>query len=186
MFRESLRDDYWGTPNLGTGIIQSRLFSQSGLQGFTDQLTILSTKPKGGRVLMQRNKTYFWNIRLTWAKHLLVSVIILALCNFTIPWGSFTVAAAGGEDQSPAMDAGLGLVGVILTFPYGVAKILYAAVGGIVGGFTWALTWGDVETAKLIWEPSFYGTYVITPDHLRGEEPIRFMGVPPYEDPIFE
>jgi len=135
---------------------------------------------------MKRNKTYFLNIRLTWAKHLLVSVIILALCNFTIPWGSFTVAAAGGEDQSPAMDAGLGLVGVILTFPYGVAKILYAAVGGIVGGFTWALTWGDVETAKLIWEPSFYGTYVITPDHLRGEEPIRFMGVPPYEDPIFE
>jgi len=134
---------------------------------------------------MKRNRTYFWNIRLSWGKHLLVSVIILALCNFTIPWGSFA-AAAGGDDQSPAMDAGLGLAGAILTFPYGVAKILYAAVGGIVGGFTWALTGGDVETAKLIWEPSFYGTYVITPDHLRGEEPIRFMGVPPYEDPIFE
>ena len=34
------------------------------------------------------------------------------------------------------------------------------------------------QTAKNIWIPSIYGTYLITPDHLKGDKPIRFLGVP--------
>lgn len=128
------------------------------------------------------NKIYFWNIRLMWVKRLLVSGTILALCNFTIPSVSSAAEMNGEEDRNPAVEAGLGLTGAILTVPYGAAKILYAATGGIVGGFTWILTGGDVETAKLIWLPSYYGTYVITPDHLRGEATVQFMGVPPFDE----
>jgi hypothetical protein len=65
---------------------------------------------------------------------------------------------------------------------YFPAKLVYATLGGIVGGFTYALTGGDLDTAKEVWEPSFYGTYVITPDHLKGNEPVRFFGVSAYED----
>jgi len=37
---------------------------------------------------------------------------------------------------------------------------------------------GSEQTAKNIWIPSMYGTYIITPDHLKGDKPIRFLGVP--------
>ena len=61
-------------------------------------------------------------------------------------------------------------------------KVAYAALGGIIGGFAYALTGGDLDTAKTVWKPSFYGTYVITPDHLKGNEPVRFYGVSPYDE----
>ncbi len=134
---------------------------------------------------MKRNKTYCGKMWPTWGKHLLVSFTILAICNFSIPWGSLA-AAEEVQFQDQAVDAGLNLASLFLTIPYGGAKILYAAVGGIVGGVTWALTGGDVETAKLVWHPSLYGTYVIAPEHLRGEDAIQFMGVPPYESPILK
>ena len=80
------------------------------------------------------------------------------------------------ESSDPVSDAGLGIASALLTVPYAAAKILYAALGGVIGGFTWILTGGDTQTAQTVWEPSFYGTYVITPDHLRGKEPVRFIG----------
>ena len=92
------------------------------------------------------------------------------------------VMAQAEEPADQMTEAGLGAASVLLTIPYGVTKIVYAGLGGIVGGFTWALTGGNTEVAKEVWEPSFYGTYVITPDHLQGNEPVRFFGNPPYED----
>ncbi len=92
---------------------------------------------------------------------------------------------AGEEDSSPSNEAALGLGSGLLTFVYLPAKIVYAALGGIVGGFTYALTGGDMDTAQSVWEPSLYGTYVITPDHLKGNEPVRFYGSSPYEDEAY-
>jgi hypothetical protein len=56
------------------------------------------------------------------------------------------------------------------------AKTLYAVGGGITGGFTYALTGGDYDTARNVWEMSLGGTYVMTPSMLRGEQPIHFAG----------
>jgi hypothetical protein len=84
--------------------------------------------------------------------------------------------------SSPTNQAALGIGSALLTLVYFPAKLVYATLGGIVGGFTYALTGGDLDTAKEVWEPSFYGTYVITPDHLKGNEPVRFFGVSAYED----
>ena len=36
---------------------------------------------------------------------------------------------------------------------------------------------GNEHAAKNIWDTSLYGTYIITPDHLQGNRPIRFLGV---------
>ena len=36
---------------------------------------------------------------------------------------------------------------------------------------------GMNKSAKNIWDTSLYGTYIITPDHLQGNRPIRFLGV---------
>jgi len=82
--------------------------------------------------------------------------------------------------------AGLGVASVILTIPYGSAKIVYAGIGSIVGGATWALTGGNNETAQTVWEPSLYGDYVITPDHILGKKPLRFFGVTSHQEDTYE
>ena len=92
------------------------------------------------------------------------------------------VASAQDGETSQSTEAGLGIGSGLLTLVYLPVKVVYAALGGIVGGFTYVLTGGDVDTAKSVWEPSFYGTYVITPANLKGEEPVRFFGVSPYDE----
>ena len=86
------------------------------------------------------------------------------------------------DESSPAEEAGLGIGSGLLSLVYFPLKLVYATLGGIVGGFTYVLTGGDLETAQTVWEPSFYGTYLITPAHLKGDEAVRFYGVSPYED----
>lgn len=90
--------------------------------------------------------------------------------------------AAEQELSSPSNEAALGMGSALLTLVYFPCKLVYAILGGIVGTFTYGLTGGDLETAKAVWEPSFYGTYVITPDHLKGNEPVRFIGISAYEE----
>jgi len=68
-------------------------------------------------------------------------------------------------------------LGCLLVAPvYGAAKLAFAISGGIVGGLAWAFSGGDIETADNVWNPTLKGTYVITPDHLKGVAPIEFIG----------
>lgn len=56
------------------------------------------------------------------------------------------------------------------------AKLVYALLGGMVGGGAWALTGGNTQTADTIWRSSLGGDYVITPDMLQGKEQLHFSG----------
>lgn len=118
-------------------------------------------------------------LHFSWSKGLLVLAMCLLLMG---SGGSLAFAQQVSEEVE---EAGLGVASALLTLPYGPAKILYAGLGGIVGGATWLLTGGNTETAKTVWEPSFYGDYVITPDHIRGEKPLRFFGVSPYQEDAY-
>jgi len=116
-------------------------------------------------------------------------ISIFALVTFSLVVGIITPGmslAAEQEESSPSNEAALGIGSALLTVVYFPAKLVYAALGGIVGSFTYGLTGGDLDTAKEVWEPSFYGTYVITPDHLKGNEPVRFFGVSAYEEEAFK
>jgi hypothetical protein len=93
-----------------------------------------------------------------------------------------TIASADEGEESQSSEAGLGVASGLLTIVYLPFKLAYAIGGGIVGGFAYVLTGANMEAAKTVWEPSFYGTYVITPNHLKGNEPVRFFGVSPYEE----
>jgi hypothetical protein len=64
-----------------------------------------------------------------------------------------------------------------LTIPYGAAKMVYSIGGGIVGGFAWAMTGGNMEAAKSVWIPSMTGDYIVQPQHLTGEKHLYFVGV---------
>jgi len=111
-----------------------------------------------------------------------ISILIALVFSTVLLVGPGELLAAEAEDSDQSSEALLGIGSGLLTLVYLPAKVLYAGLGGVVGGFTYVLTGGDLETAKTVWEPSFYGTYVITPKNLKGDEPVRFYGVPPSYD----
>jgi hypothetical protein len=55
--------------------------------------------------------------------------------------------------------------------------MVYSIGGGIVGGFAWAVTGGNLAVAKSIWVPSMTGDYIVQPQHLTGEKHLYFVGV---------
>lgn len=108
--------------------------------------------------------------------------VLLALCIFTIApsaWSQETTGSAssanteGGDTSSAGMQVAAG-ASTLLYFPL---KAAFAICGGIVGGLAYAFSGGNENAAKSIWITSLYGTYIITPDHLQGNRPIRFLGV---------
>lgn len=109
-------------------------------------------------------------------------VMVLAICHFTLEPFATAQTKEEGSTESTESQGGLGIGAALLTIPYGVAKVVFALCGGIVGGLTYVFTGADEKAAKKVWDTSIRGTYVITPDHLKGNKPVRFLGVPPEEE----
>lgn len=82
--------------------------------------------------------------------------------------------SSSSEDSS----VGLHIASGALSLVYTPLKVVYAALGGIVGGFVYVLTGGNDQAAQSVWDASLRGTYWVTPDHLQGNEPVRFKGDP--------
>ena len=80
------------------------------------------------------------------------------------------------EDDGLFEKAGIGLGTALVNVLYIPAKFTYATVGGLIGGFAWLLSLGDTDTAMGVWEPTMGGSYIVTPDMLRGKEPLEFSG----------
>lgn len=113
---------------------------------------------------------------------LMVAFLLLALCTVTMvpsAWSQATAAPSsiesteGGDTSSAGMQVAAGF-STLLYFPL---KAAFAIGGGIVGGLAYAFSGGNEQAAKSIWTTSIYGTYIITPDHLQGNRPIRFLGM---------
>lgn len=100
-----------------------------------------------------------------------------------IAYGSMLVAPAWSQSssadvqQGTASGAGMGAAAGAATIVYFPFKAAFAIGGGIVGGLAYVFSGFSESTAKSIWVPSVYGTYVITPEHLNGDRPVRFLGV---------
>ena len=71
---------------------------------------------------------------------------------------------------------GIHLASWALTIPYIAAKSAFALTGAIVGGVGYVFSGGNQDTAKAVWTTSICGTYIIRPAHLRGQEPVDFLG----------
>jgi hypothetical protein len=84
------------------------------------------------------------------------------------------------QDQASSSDGsdstGIQVASWLATIPYCAGKSAFAVAGSVVGGLGYAFSGGNSETAQAIWTKSVYGTYILRPAHLRGEEPIHFVG----------
>jgi hypothetical protein len=79
-------------------------------------------------------------------------------------------------EESTWSQAGLGVAAIGADFLYVPAKLIYGVLGLTTGSAGWALTGGDSEVATRVFTPSLRGTYVLTPQHLTGEDAIHFVG----------
>lgn len=92
---------------------------------------------------------------------------------------SFVLAApARAEEVSEEEGVGYGIGAALASVLYGPAKVVYAGVGSLVGGMAWAVTGGDTEVSTPIFESALYGDYVVTPEHLKGDRVLEFVGRP--------
>ena len=110
-----------------------------------------------------------------WSRSVAIVLIMTAMGLTMIPPGS-----AMAQDQASSTDnthgTGIQVASWLLTVPYCAGKSAFAIAGSVVGGLGYAFSGGNSETAQTIWTNSVYGTYILRPAHLSGEEPIHFLG----------
>ena len=104
---------------------------------------------------------------------LLVIVMIAILLPVGGVWAD-DADSTGGSDGT-----GIKVGAWAVTVPYIIAKGAFAACGAVVGGLGYLFSGLDDRTAKAVWTRSIYGTYIIRPEHLRGDEAVRFLGDEP-------
>jgi hypothetical protein len=73
-------------------------------------------------------------------------------------------------------DAGIGVATMFADVVYVPVKFVYAALGGIAGGFAFVLTGGNTQVSNTIWRSALGGDYVLTPRMIAGQDPIHFSG----------
>ncbi len=76
---------------------------------------------------------------------------------------------------------GYGVGALFANVLYVPAKLVYAILGGLVGGGTYLITAGNKRAADTVWRSAWGGDYVVTPQMLAGEQPLNFSG--PTETP---
>ncbi|HEV8722889.1 MAG TPA: hypothetical protein VGW77_19920 [Candidatus Binatia bacterium] len=84
-------------------------------------------------------------------------------------------------EQPVSSEAGYGVGAALASVFYIPAKVTYAGLGLLTGGLGWVLTGGRSDVANNIIYPAIGGNYVVTPSHLKGTEPLYFVGAPPPE-----
>ena len=131
---------------------------------------------------MNTNSASFHRPRETSVFKLVAVFMLLALCTVIMTpsaWSQDATVSSSGtsnEGGTPS-SAGMGAASAVATILYFPFKAAFAICGGIVGGLAYAFSGGNQQAAKSIWDTTLRGTYYISPDHLQGNRPIRFLGV---------
>jgi len=114
---------------------------------------------------------------------LVTLIVTLAFFSMvTVP--AWSQGSSTDTQQGTTSGAGIQVASVLSTILYFPFKAAFALGGGLVGCLTYAFTGGNESAAKSVWETSVYGTYLITPEHLSGDKPVRFLGVPASTDSV--
>jgi len=87
-----------------------------------------------------------------------------------------TGAAAGAENESALSRFGWGLGAGLCTLVYTPVKVAYAAGAIPLGGLVWIFSVGDAKIAASVITRATAGDFVVTPEHLKRERPLVFIG----------
>jgi hypothetical protein len=110
-----------------------------------------------------------------WGRSVAIVLIVTVMGLTMIPPGS-TLAEDQSSSTDSSKDTGIHVASWLLTIPYCAGKSAFAIAGSVVGGLGYAFSGGNPKAAESVWTTSVYGTYILRPPHLRGEEPIQFLG----------
>ena len=162
------------------GEARSMLYSSSPVIFFTSQRNSLK---EAANVNVSVHRSLKRTRRSLWSQAMILSLIVVCSVDILVePVFAQQSSRASNVPVSSneASPSGVGIQAgsALATIIYFPLKLAYAIGGGVVGGLGYGFSGGSEQTAKNIWIPSIYGTYLITPDHLKGDKPIRFLGVP--------
>jgi hypothetical protein len=90
-----------------------------------------------------------------------------------------TNSADQPAEQPVSQEMGYGFASALASVFYIPAKVTYAGLGLLTGGLGYVLTGGRSDVASNIIYPAVRGHYVVTPNQVKGIEPIYFVGAPP-------
>lgn len=119
-----------------------------------------------------------------WGRLPLVTLVLLLTFCSMITEPAWSQSSTADTAQGTTSGAGMQVAALGATLVYAPFKIVLAIGGGIIGGLAYAFSGGSEQTAKGIWIPSMYGTYLITPEHLNGDRPVRFFGIAAESDAV--
>ena len=114
----------------------------------------------------------------------LAALIVLVAFITLVTAPAWSQQSSSDTAQGTASGAGMQVTSFFASLCYAPLKLAFALGGGIVGGLAYVFSGGSETTAKSIWIPSMYGTYLITPEHLAGDKPVRFLGVAAESDSV--
>jgi hypothetical protein len=104
----------------------------------------------------------------------------VALVSLVAVMSSPLYAQTADQAAEPVgQEAGYGVGAALASVFYIPAKVTYAGLGLLTGGIGYVLSGGRADVANNIIYPAVRGNYVVTPSHLKGTEPIYFVGAAP-------
>jgi hypothetical protein len=99
-------------------------------------------------------------------RQILGSILVAAL----VTLASASAVSADGAAQEAAYGTG----SVLTTLVYAPVKASFCILGGVTSAFT--LPFAGPQTAEQVVSGACGGTWAITPDALKGQERVRFVG----------
>ncbi len=103
-------------------------------------------------------------------------ILALSLGLILIGQSATTLAAPAEEESTPAQ-AAYGAGSFLGTLVYSPIKASFCILGAIASGFTFPF--GGAETAGKVVGTTCRGTWLITPNVLKGSERVEFVSTPP-------
>jgi hypothetical protein len=107
----------------------------------------------------------------------------LALLAFVLVVAASPGLAQAQNSEPTYENGGLGAAAALCSLVYAPIKLTSAILGLVVGGLAYPLSGGDSDVTMRIINNTVRGDYVITPSHLRGDQPIEFFGHAPEPEP---
>ncbi len=111
---------------------------------------------------------------------IVVLIVVITHCSMLVPsaWSQSSSADTSSFDTQQGTPSGTGMkaASAVVTILYFPLKAACAIAGGLVGGLAYVYSGFSEPTAKSVWLSSIGGTYIITPEHLTGDRPVRFLG----------